>query len=1065
MKKQRLIAGLLTVMMLLTLIPATAVIGFAKSDVSGEGNAPVLLADESGTEVEDHRDYDQAPRINANYAIDTIKLDGWQEGAYNYGIAMTTSSSERDEPAAGWWAVVNGYSDGTNWIDASVDRIDFGIKGFLATLDPELNRLYFYAAVKDAEYSQETGSQPYEMEGVELYIDPYGDTDPVGDFEDKLILLRIGRDGSLSGHYQANEISVAGTASDVHTLTRPEDAETWDPDLAGHYITNEYKQGDKTYAQVLVRNFDGKDFLYEGDTGFAMENGTDTYVYYEGCIDLSAFDLQAGQQLSWMLRALDYSTEEGCVTSSFSHDGYRGPLETNYYKSSTIGDQIWYYNVLDEEAKTAELVQYAGESTEVVMPSELDGYTIVSFATSLFSNNNMITKVTLADTITSLPQEAFAYCNKLEEINFPEDIPLDVIPQKAFYMAQIPSFTLPSSVREIQPRAFRSCEEMATFTIPEDSQLEVVGVEAFFECSSLKELIFPEGFREFGAAENKNQSPIGVCVNLSVISLPSTLEELPTYTIVDCYSDLTLGLEHLYVNNPNMVMEDECISGCYNAYIHAAVGSTAQTYCEEITYLYGLFEGANDPYLKSGARFNCDMTGEDTHHALIPFEKLTTGPMHGYECAICHYRVQHHQGNDPICGASTASPHAEHSYTVNKVSKAPTCTEPGESLVTCEYCGYAQNVEQTTEVPALGHDYQVTKEAKEPTCVEDGWTEEISCVRCGDVQKASETIPATGEHDYSVEVVTLEPTCTEPGRATHNCSVCGENDGIEVEIPALGHDLVPDEDAEVVQPTCTEPGSASSAHCSRCDYTETDVVLPALGHNYEEKRIEPGYSHEGAIQQACTRCGDVESSEPIPVLNIEDRLADVAKGQWFTPFIAYCLDEGLMSGQDEYDGNGREYFRPDSTMTRAELVTVLYNMEGQPAVEVEPIFNDVAADQWFAEEVTWASQNKIVYGTSPTEFSPNEPISRQDLATILHRYAVDYKGLELTVEDPEEQLSAYVDVNQIATHGWMPLAALNKAGVITGDGDRLKPQDSASRGEVASMFNRFISNVLEATEA
>ena len=359
----------------------------------------------------------------------------------------------------------------------------------------------------------------------------------------------------------------------------------------------------------------------------------------------------------------------------------------------------------------------------------------------------------------------------------------------------------------------------------------------------------------------------------------------------------------------------------------------------------------------------------------------------------------------------------------------------------------------------------MTKEAKDPTCVEDGWTEEISCVRCGDVQQASEPIKATGEHDFSVEVVTLQPTCTEPGKATHNCSVCGENDGIEVEIPALGHDLVPDEDAEVVQPTCTEPGSASSAHCTRCDYTETDVVLPALGHDYQEKRIEPGYSHDGAIQQVCTRCGDVESSEPIPALKIEDRLADVANGQWFTPFIAYCLDEGLMSGQDEYDGNGREYFRPDSTMTRAELVTVLYNMEGKPAVEVEPIFDDVAADQWFAEEVTWASQNKIVYGTSPTEFSPNEPISRQDLATILHRYAVDYKGLELTVEDPEEQLSAYVDVNQIATHGWMPLAALNKAGVITGDGDRLKPQDSASRGEVASMFNRFISNVLEATEA
>ena len=262
--------------------------------------------------------------------------------------------------------------------------------------------------------------------------------------------------------------------------------------------------------------------------------------------------------------------------------------------------------------------------------------------------------------------------------------------------------------------------------------------------------------------------------------------------------------------------------------------------------------------------------------------------------------------------------------------------------------------------------------------------------------------------------------------------------------------------------TCTE--SAKYYYSCTCGEAGEEIFADGepLGHDYQEKRIEPGYSHEGAMQQACTRCGDVESSEPIPVLNIEDRLADVAKGQWFTPFIAYCLDEGLMSGQDDKDEAGREYFRPDSTMTRAELVTVLYNMEGKPAVEVEPIFNDVAAGQWFAEEVTWASQNKIVYGTSPTEFSPNEPISRQDLATILYRYAVDYKGLDLTVEDAEQQLSAFVDVDQIAEYGWTPLAALNKAGVITGDGDRLKPQDSASRGEVASMFNRFVSNVLGA---
>ncbi len=252
--------------------------------------------------------------------------------------------------------------------------------------------------------------------------------------------------------------------------------------------------------------------------------------------------------------------------------------------------------------------------------------------------------------------------------------------------------------------------------------------------------------------------------------------------------------------------------------------------------------------------------------------------------------------------------------------------------------------------------------------------------------------------------------------------------------------------------------------CLACG--ETEERRTPVEHQMGTRVIVPAtYTAPGQSETYCTVCGTVLSTDEIPVLNIEDRLADVANGQWFTPFIAYCLDEGLMSGQDEYDGNGREYFRPDSTMTRAELVTVLYNMEGKPAVEVEPIFNDVAAGQGFAGEGTWAAQNEIVYGTSPTEFSPNAPISRQDLAAILHRYAVNYKGLDLTVEDPEQQLSAFVDVDQIATHGWMPLAALNKAGVITGDGDRLKPLDSASRGEVASMINRFIVNVLEATEA
>ena len=320
------------------------------------------------------------------------------------------------------------------------------------------------------------------------------------------------------------------------------------------------------------------------------------------------------------------------------------------------------------------------------------------------------------------------------------------------------------------------------------------------------------------------------------------------------------------------------------------------------------------------------------------------------------------------------------------------------------------------------------------------------------------------EHDFSVEVITQEPSCTEVGKGSYECAVCGANDGSSHDIPALGHDVQPDDDAKIVEPTCTQTGSASSGHCTRCDYTEKNITLPALGHDYQENRIEPGFSHDGAIQQACTRCGDVKSSVSIPKLQIYTRLADVTEGQWFTPYIAYCLDTELMKGQGDKDAAGREYFRPENSMTRAELVTVLYNMEGQPPVQFEAIFDDVTSEKWFATQVTWASQNGLVFGTADKIFEPDTPISRQDLATILYRYAVDYKGIEMNVENVDALLGAFSDANRVGNYAKVAMAAMNQAGVITGDGDRLKPQENATRAEVASMLSRYLPNVLQADQ-
>lgn len=171
-----------------------------------------------------------------------------------------------------------------------------------------------------------------------------------------------------------------------------------------------------------------------------------------------------------------------------------------------------------------------------------------------------------------------------------------------------------------------------------------------------------------------------------------------------------------------------------------------------------------------------------------------------------------------------------------------------------------------------------------------------------------------------------------------------------------------------------------------------------------------------------------------------------------------------MKGQGDKDAAGREYFRPENSMTRAELVTVLYNMEGQPPVQFEAIFDDVTSEKWFAAQVTWASQNGLVFGTADKIFEPDTPISRQDLAMILYRYAVDYKGIEMNVENVDALLGAFSDADRVGSYAKVAMAAMNQAVVITGDGDRLKPQENATRAEVASMLSRYLPNVLQADQ-
>ena len=177
---------------------------------------------------------------------------------------------------------------------------------------------------------------------------------------------------------------------------------------------------------------------------------------------------------------------------------------------------------------------------------------------------------------------------------------------------------------------------------------------------------------------------------------------------------------------------------------------------------------------------------------------------------------------------------------------------------------------------------------------------------------------------------------------------------------------------------------------------------------------------------------------------------DVTEGDWFYDAVRYAYETGLM------DGVGDSLFAPNSDTTRAQLVTILYRLEGEPEVSGTSGFTDVAADTWYTDAVAWAAANGIVNGVSETEFAPGKDITREQLATILFRYA-EAKGYDVSAR---ADLSAYPDADQIQSYAAESVAWAVAEGLIQGFEDNtLRPAGNATRAQIATILMRFCEGV------
>lgn len=395
---------------------------------------------------------------------------------------------------------------------------------------------------------------------------------------------------------------------------------------------------------------------------------------------------------------------------------------------------------------------------------------------------------------------------------------------------------------------------------------------------------------------------------------------------------------------------------------------------------------------------------------------------------------------------------------VKTQTNPPACTEQGTAFYKCSACG----APRTEKIAALGHDLSRCDLVPDATCTQPGRAVG-TCARCG--VKIDEVIPAKG-HDYSYKSASsTEPTCTETGRYQGTCPRC--NQDYNDTIPALGHDW--GEWVVAQEPTYTTTGYRYHI-CARCN-TRVGEDIPKLHEHVWDAGVvtqKPTATEPGVKTFTCIVCGATKT-ESIPATGVPDvcpggptcpgyAFRDMpAPTDWSHEGLDYCIYRGYIAG------TSASTVAPTGVCTRAQLVSILYRIQGEPTTvagyelaKLRAPFDDVPRGQWYTDAIWWAKLTGVVSGTSATTFDPSGEITREQLAVILYNYTKQFAPGSLTATG---SLAGFPDAGSVSSWARTEMAWAVGNGLISGTGSGgvayLSPKGSATRAQVAAILMRF----------
>ena len=703
------------------------------------------------------------------------------------------------------------------------------------------------------------------------------------------------------------------------------------------------------------------------------------------------------------------------------------------------------------DRKTGTITDCDSMVTKANIPQKIEGVAVKSIGANAFNNQQHLESVTIPDGVTSIGERAFCSSGVLTSVKIPDSV--TSIGAYAFdTCSSLTNVTIPNGVTSIEEHTFDSCISLTSVTIPDS--VTSIGDCAFMDCSSLKSVTIADSVTSIG------EGAFYDCSSLTSVTIPDSVTSIGDYAFYGCESLTSVVI-------PDSVT---CIGNCafWKCSSLASVtipdsvtsiGDGAFYNCTSLTSV--TIPGSVTSIDKDAFCFCRSLTS-----VTIPDSVTSIGSSAFYGCtsltsvtipdgvtSIGEFAFDH-------CTSltSVAIPNSVTSIGRGAFSNCAALTgiwvTEGNSHYSSDASGVLFSKDKTTLVQCPG--------TLAACMIPDSVTSIVGYAFAGCTSLTNVTIPDSvtsigyDAFSYCKSLTDVYYAGSEAQWKAISITSNGNDDLLNANIHYNYVSHTHSYKDVVTAPTCTAKGYTT--HTCACGDSYRDGYTAALGHAWDSGTVtkEPTATETGVRTFTCTRCSATKT-ETIPAtgsVDVTQMFTDVEKN-WAYPGIQYCVTHGIMGGM----GDGT--FAPTGTTTRAQIVQILYNLEGTPAVSGTTPFTDLTAN-WYKPAILWAYQNNVVAGTSPITFDPERPVTREQIAVILTQYM--FHVLKMNRTWTPADLSTFPDGAQVSSWAKEAMQDAVALGLINGtkapDGlVYLDPQGSAARQQVATILMNFCQNV------